>query len=286
VTFKKFILFSITVHAAVLLFIYFMPAPKQQKPRELVATLVTPETPAPPPPAPKKPLPVPPALKKSPAPRMPHPRMRPAPPHIAVKPLPLPPELKPIVPGEGPITRGKTLPPPNVIPKGGRGGGEKVEKGAGKGMERYSKPGPSRYGKSFDLFDRGVTEEIARKDTGGAKQEEGGKDSPITMDTKNYLYAPYLSLLRQKIESIWVYPPEAAAKGLYGDLQIRFTIKKDGTLGAVELVRTSGYQMLDAAAIRALKDGAPYWPLPDSWGKKEYTILGHFVYNMYGYRIQ
>jgi protein TonB len=279
-TFKKFILLSITVHAAVLLFIYLMPASRQEKPRELVATLVTPETPAPPP-LPKKPPPLLPAPKKSPAPLMPRPRMRPAPPPV-VKPLPLPPEEKPVVPGEG-TELGKPL-PPGVIPKEGKAG-RKAEKGAGKGTEK-SPPGISGRGKSFDLFDRGVTEDIARRDTGAAKPGEGGKDSPITMDTKNYLYRGYLSMLRQKIESIWVYPPEAAAKGIYGDLQIQFTIRKDGTLGAVELVRTSGYQMLDAAAIKALKDGAPYWPLPDSWGKKEYTIRGHFVYSMYGYRIQ
>jgi protein TonB len=281
-TFKKFILLSITVHAAVLLFIYLMPASRQQKPRELVATLVTPEASVPPPPVLKKPLPLLPMPKKSPAPRMPRPRMRPAPPP-AVKPLPLPPEERPTVPGEGEVP-GKSL-PPGAIPKGGKAG-TKAEKRGGTGMEKSPEPGISGHGKSFDLFDRGVTEDIARKDTEGTKPEEGGKDSPITMDTKNYLYRGYLSMLRQKIESIWVYPPEAAAKGIYGDLQIQFTIRKDGTLGAVELVRTSGYQMLDAAAIKALKDGAPYWPLPDSWGKREYTIRGHFVYNMYGYGIQ
>jgi periplasmic protein TonB len=280
-TFKKFILLSITVHAAVLLFIYLMPASRQQKPRELVATLVTPEASAPPPvlKKPRPPLPMP---KKSPTSRMLRPRMRPAPPP-AVKPLPLPPEAKPLVPGEGAVP-GKSL-PPGAIPKGGKAGRE-AEKRGGTGMEKSLEPGISGHGKSFDLFDRGVTEDIARKDTGGTKPEEGGKDSPITMDTKNYLYRGYLSMLRQKIESIWVYPPEAAAKGIYGDLQIQFTIRKDGTLSAVELVRTSGYQMLDAAAIKALKDGAPYWPLPDSWGKREYTIRGHFVYNMYGYGIR
>ena len=159
-----------------------------------------------------------------------------------------------------------------------------MAKGTEEGSGKASKTAPSALGKSADIFDKGVTAEIARRDTGVTKAEEGSKNSPITMDTKNYLYAPYLSMLRDQIESIWVYPPEAARKGIYGDLQIRFTIKKDGSLAAVELVRTSGYKMLDDAALRALKDGAPYWPLPDSWGKKEYTILGHFVYSMYGWR--
>ena len=281
-TFKRFILLSIAVHIVVLLFIYLMPAPKQKKQRELIATLVTPEAPAPQA-IPKKSLPAPPVRRKPPAARTPRHRTRPVPPMVAVKPPPLPPEAKPNLPGEGPIHLGKAT-PPKVIPKGERALGGKAEKGTGEGKVKSSKPGISGHGKSFDLFDRGVTEEIARRDTGGTKAEEGSKDSPITMDTKNYLYAPYLSMLRDQIERIWVYPPEAARRGIYGDLQIRFTIKKDGSLGSVELVRTSGYKMLDDAALRALKDGAPYWPLPDSWGRKQYTILGHFVYSMYGWR--
>jgi protein TonB len=79
-----------------------------------------------------------------------------------------------------------------------------------------------------------------------------------------------------------MYPPDAAAMGIYGDLKITFTIKKDGRLGDIQLVRTSGYKMLDDAAIRALKDGEPYWPLPDEWGMDTYTIQGHFGYSLYG----
>jgi protein TonB len=83
-----------------------------------------------------------------------------------------------------------------------------------------------------------------------------------------------------------MYPPEAAADGLYGDLVLKFTIKKNGRLGAVELVRTSGHKNLDDAAIRALKDGAPFWPLPEEWGMEAYTIVGHFVYTLYGYYLR
>ena len=91
---------------------------------------------------------------------------------------------------------------------------------------------------------------------------------------------------QEKIENIWVYPPEAAAKGIYGDLFIRFSIMKNGKLGKIELERTSGYPMLDDAAIKALRDCEPYWPLPDEWGMESMPIHVQFIYSIYGYYIQ
>jgi protein TonB len=97
-----------------------------------------------------------------------------------------------------------------------------------------------------------------------------------------------MALLRSRLESsgCWVYPHEAASQNIYGDLYIRFTITKTGTLGEVELQRTSGHKMLDDAAMRAVRDCGPYWPLPDSWRKDSYSIMGHFVYSLGGYYVR
>ncbi len=103
-------------------------------------------------------------------------------------------------------------------------------------------------------------------------------DNGITFDTKEYKYFGYMQRLREKIEGIWKYPAEAEQRKINGELYIRFTIKKDGGLGAVELVHTSGYKILDDAAIRALRDADPYWPLPDSWDQDSLTVTGHFIY--------
>ncbi len=91
-----------------------------------------------------------------------------------------------------------------------------------------------------------------------------------------------MNKLKDKIESIWHYPRDAASRGIQGDLKIRFTIMKNGKLDDVEVIRTSGYRDLDEAAVQALKDGTPYWPLPDDWGRDSLTITGHFVYTLYG----
>lgn len=276
-TIKKFIVFSIAGHICILIGLYFIPEGRIKKPEEFFASLISPEElrkiei--------KPPLPPPPVIKKIEPSRLP--RKAPV---FPVRPEYIPSPDKPVAPGMGKET-GKPL-PEGVYPKPGDRdeGGEiaaKSSSGAGtaEDYDQQDKPG---YSLKKKLYDPEVIGDIAMKGA-GSKQK---KDDAITFDTSDYRYAGYMKKLKEKIESIWIYPPEAAARGLYGDLKIRFTIKKNGKLGAVELERTSGYKILDDAAIKALKDGEPYWPVPEEWGMESYTILGHFFYSFYGYSLR
>jgi protein TonB len=133
-------------------------------------------------------------------------------------------------------------------------------------------------GKGFSLSQsaREAGQKIAKK------TEEQKEKSSISFDVKGFKYDGYMMRLKDKIEGIWQYPSDAAMRGIYGDLYLSFTIKKNGRLSKVELVRTSGYRSLDEAAMKALKDAAPYWPLPEDWEEEELTVKGHFIYSIYG----
>lgn len=135
------------------------------------------------------------------------------------------------------------------------------------------------------LFDRDLIGEQVKKELQKAV-EHPKEPSGITFDTKEFKYRSYMMRLKEKIESIWQYPRSAAERGIYGDLFIRFSIKRDGTLGRVDLIRTSGFRELDEAALAALRDAAPYWPLPEDWKLDEFIIDGHFIYTLYGYYIR
>ena len=268
--------------------IYFLPTPEEKKKQDFLASLVTPEEARPPE---IKPLAFPPPANREAKPdkqamrprSMPHPPVR----GRNMPPIPATPprdtsQDRPVVPGEGsdigsPLPRDKqpgTKPEIGPEPKS-----EMRTESSGKTGRPSDAPkkGVSTRSK---LFDPMITSEIAVRDA----TSKPGKDDSITFETRDYRYAGYMRKLRDKIQSIWTYPPAAAAEGKYGDLKIRFTIKKDGTLAKIELERTSGYKMLDDAAIKALKDGEPYWPLPDEWGTETYTILGHFIYSLHGYQ--
>jgi len=283
-TIKKFIVFSVIIHIGIFIGMYIVPEGAKNKPKEFITRLISPEELSKP--AIKPSLPLPPALKKNVPSRIP-----PKAPALPASPRFRPSPDKPLVPGMGKET-GKQL-PKGVYP----GPGESEKPGEGpdaraRELDGSRKSGVPQNGTLNDkpgyldrakLFDQGVIGDSARKEEAGSQKKK--KDS-ITFDTSDYKYAGYMRKLKEKIESIWVYPPEAQAKGWYGDLKIRFTIKKDGKLGAVELERTSGYPVLDKAAIKALKDCEPYWPVPEEWGMDSYTILGHFVYTIYGYQLR
>jgi len=107
-------------------------------------------------------------------------------------------------------------------------------------------------------------------------------DETVTLDTDDLLYTSYLQGLRRRIELIWQYPEAARRDGIQGSLVMKFSIAKSGKLADVEMIKSSGYPMLDEAARKALIDASPFNPLPDNWKKDYFTITGTFMYRLYG----
>jgi protein TonB len=63
------------------------------------------------------------------------------------------------------------------------------------------------------------------------------------------------------------YPAEARNSGLYGDLRLLATLRKDGSLKEVLVVHSSGSTLLDDAAIRIVRLAAPYPPFPEEMSR-------------------
>jgi TonB family protein len=108
--------------------------------------------------------------------------------------------------------------------------------------------------------------------------KEMPKQDAISINTDELRYLTYMLGLKRRIELIWQYPPQASASGIQGDLLLNFTIRQDGQLTDVTLIQSSGYRVLDAEAIRAVRAAAPYAPLPESWHQDRITITGNFIY--------
>ncbi len=81
---------------------------------------------------------------------------------------------------------------------------------------------------------------------------------------EEYRFARYVEDWRLKVERIGNlnYPQAARDMKLYGSLILSVSIRADGSVENIEITRSSGHRVLDAAAERIVEMGAPYAPLP------------------------
>jgi protein TonB len=111
------------------------------------------------------------------------------------------------------------------------------------------------------------------------EKEDLGNDEPISLDTKEAKYVSYFSRIKQQIQRVWIYPTQGTKASLIGELTLKFEISKDGNLLAIRLINSSGSNILDANAIKAVRGAAPYYPFPITITKKKLSILATFVYS-------
>lgn len=93
-------------------------------------------------------------------------------------------------------------------------------------------------------------------------------------------YYSYMDRLKRKVEMLWEYPERARLKSIGGTLHIDFSIGRDGKLERLALVESSGVPMLDDAALKALRDAAPFAPFPATWEMERLNISGTFIYQI------
>jgi protein TonB len=122
-------------------------------------------------------------------------------------------------------------------------------------------------------------EKYAAQTLKASSEEYLDDNKPIPLDTKEAKYISYFNRIKQQIQQVWVYPNQAAQKKISGQITLKFEISRDGNLLGVHLTNSSGFNILDIAAIKAVKEAAPYYPFPMTIKKKKLSILATFVYN-------
>lgn len=88
--------------------------------------------------------------------------------------------------------------------------------------------------------------------------------------TREYAAASYVEDWRIKVERIGNvnYPAAAREQKIYGRLQLEVSIKADGSLEDLRILRSSGSPILDNAALNIVRMAAPFSPFPDELRKK------------------
>ena len=104
----------------------------------------------------------------------------------------------------------------------------------------------------------------------------------VWMDTQQDLLISFMRRFRDNIYGVWNYPDTAARRNQQGTCLLRITVDRQGNVVDVDLLESSGHRVLDEEAIRAVREGATYGPLPRAYPNKDLKIMAFFQYHMSG----
>lgn len=89
-----------------------------------------------------------------------------------------------------------------------------------------------------------------------------------TKEAKN----EYLAYIRQAIDERKIYPRNAKKLGQSGTVEVTFTVLSDGIITAISLSGSSGFTLLDNAALQILTQLAKVKPIPKELAKSSWEI--------------
>jgi protein TonB len=178
---------------------------------------------------------------------------------------------------------------PVTAPKEAANQGEQQENNKEKKPEPARDAAPPRENVVENLSERRLPtmQELLPPTTWSSNGASNGRDAAIALNTRDPQYITYFNSIKRSIEIVWEYPEAALRYGLQGKLLLQFTILNNGELESMQIVRSSGSNLLDQEALRAMKAAAPFRPIPPWIDKKKLTIMASFEYldNRLNYRL-
>jgi protein TonB len=96
--------------------------------------------------------------------------------------------------------------------------------------------------------------------------------APLKQSTPTRVDYGWLSdTILKRVEELKRYPVEARGDRAEGKVIVKAVIKEDGTVGHVEVVRSSGFQSLDQAALELMRHAGPF-NLSHALGKPQVIV--------------
>ena len=132
----------------------------------------------------------------------------------------------------------------------------------------------------LDLAEKPDTDISKPEEPAASKPSSEDSQETISLDTEDKRYVSYAQAIKERIAGQWKYPQEARKKKLEGRLVVLFSLNREGALTRLDITRTSGQQVLDREAERAIQSAAPFPPFPSTITVSRLNINVSFDYTI------
>jgi TonB family protein len=127
--------------------------------------------------------------------------------------------------------------------------------------------------KGFETREGSALAETGARGLGFGLATGGGAGSGSRLDVDNFCCPDYIVLMVEKIRSNWNARAEVP-----GQVFVKYTIQRDGTLANTEIETSSGYTALDINALRAVIATRQLPPLPGAYPNNTLGVHLSFEY--------
>jgi TonB family protein len=90
---------------------------------------------------------------------------------------------------------------------------------------------------------------------------DSGTKSKIRVDDKDFRFAYYLEIIKDRISQTWSPPPVSGSAGGVTST-VYFKISRDGSVSDLKIEKNSAFDLFDRSAVRAVELSSPLPPLP------------------------
>ncbi|MCK4249372.1 MAG: TonB family protein [Candidatus Omnitrophica bacterium] len=90
----------------------------------------------------------------------------------------------------------------------------------------------------------------------------------------------YQDMIKQRIQEARRYPFRARKQGIEGIVNISFNVLSDGLSRNIQIIRSSGYKILDEEAVKTIKRANPFPPIPKEFYQDLISMQVNIVFKI------
>jgi protein TonB len=124
----------------------------------------------------------------------------------------------------------------------------------------------------------GVARRMERDAQLGLPTGRGQAMGGLYFDPQGADFTLWVNTFKNEVYRNWIIPQAAQFGSSRGHVDFQFTVERNGSISALQMLKSSGTPSLDRAAQFALTSST-FLPLPDDYGPPRVTMQVTFFYN-------